>query len=341
MKNTMRAMCLVAAVAAAMLAGCATRTSASPGPASSAAVSGGPIERSTGIARSNGIDIAYKIVGPADGPPLLIIIGLGGQMSDEPDALTESFASAGFRTISFDNRDAGRSTHMDAAGAPDFAAIGEAMKAGKPVPVAYTLADMAKDSVGLLDALGIEKAHVLGGSMGGMIAQLVAANYPERVLSLTSLVSSSGNPEIPLGPAVAEMGIGDTLTGEARIAQKVKLFLLLGGTSFPQTEAELRKQIAAEEARASCGVCVARQSVATIPDSDRRAKLKTIKAPTAVISGTDDPIFPIAHGQDTAANIPGAQFWAIPGMGHLLPDPLVPVIVAIVGANAARSHSAR
>lgn len=152
-----------------------------------------------------GIDIAYRVIGPDSAPPLLVIQSVGGVMPTEPDALSEALSEAGFRVILYDNRDAGGSTRFDAAGLPDFAAIQQAMMTGAPPPVAYALDDLAGDAVGLMDALGIERAHVVGGSLGGLVAQIVAADHPDRVASLTLVSTSTGNPELPQAAPPAEM----------------------------------------------------------------------------------------------------------------------------------------
>jgi pimeloyl-ACP methyl ester carboxylesterase len=301
-------------------------------------------QRTAGQANANGIELAYESVGPTDAEAVLIIAGLGGYMSEEPDPLSEELARRGYRAIRFDNRDIGRSTKLEAAGPPpDYQTIVSAIAAGKPAPVAYTLEDMAKDAVGLLDALHIERAHIVGGSMGGMIAQLVAAEYPERTLSLTSIMSTSGNPELKLGPAVALLGasVGFQGTEEEMLDRKVQLFKTLQGPAYPTEESVLRERIRRDMRRVGYPVGVARQSAATVPNSDRREKLHQITTPTMIVHGEADPIFGVEHAKDQAANIPGAQLRIIPGMGHDLPPAVVPTVVDAIVALASQAHPAK
>lgn len=256
------------------------------------------MDQTGGRVRANGIEIAYQNFGPHDGEAVLLIPGVGNQMDVGPGPLARELVSRGYRVIEYDSRDAGASTHMDAAGMPDWNAIHAALIAGTRPPVAYTLGDLAADAVGLLDALGIDKAHIVGGSLGGMVAQTVAANHPEHTLSLTSISSSTGNPELEPGP---------------------------GSTSVA----------------ASLPPATARQGAAAAVAGDRRTQLRSITAPTVVIHGDADPMFPVAHGRDTAANIPAATLHIIAGMGHELPDSLVPVVADDIVVAATRSPGAR
>lgn len=298
------------------------------------------MNRWSATAQANGISIAWQAVGPLDGEVVLIIAGLGGQMTAAPDPLSEGLAARGFRAIRFDNRDIGLSTHLDAAGPPpDHEAILSAVAAGEPPPVAYTLQDMAADAIGLLDALGVEKAHIVGGSMGGMIGQIVAADYPDRVLSFASIMSTTGNPEIPLGPAIGLLTstVGADGTDEEILDRKVALFQALEGQAYRSDPKALREKLRLDLSRANDPLGVARQSAATVPDSDRRGKLTKITAPTVVIHGSDDPIFPPAHAEDQVAHIGGALLKIIQGMGHDLPAEVVPQVLDAVVANAARA----
>ncbi|KMK64641.1 putative hydrolase or acyltransferase of alpha/beta superfamily [Puniceibacterium sp. IMCC21224] len=291
----------------------------------------------SGIIHANGIDIAYQIDGPVDGMPLVFIVGLGGQMSNGLDATTAALVERGFRVVRFDNRDAGRSTHFSSAGAPPpLPDVIATMQAGQKSPVAYTILDMARDTIGLMDALGIQKAHIVGGSMGGMIAQTLVANFPDRAISLTSVSSTSVNPAIPYGPALAGMMSATTpaKTPQEQLDRQVAQFQAIEGSQYKEDPAILRARIRAQMSRSDDAFANARQNMAIIPYADRRAWLKTIKVPTLVIQGTDDPLYPPAHAQDQVANIPGAKLELIAGMGHTLPDALAGQFADLVAVHA-------
>ncbi|HSG89926.1 MAG TPA: alpha/beta fold hydrolase [Pseudomonadales bacterium] len=275
----------------------------------------------TAYADTGGARLAYETHGPADGPPLLLIRGLGTQMSEWPPALIEGLAQRGFHVVVFDNRDCGLSSgsEQDPAEGP-----------------AYGLADMADDCVGLLDHLGIGQAHVFGISMGGMIAQTLAIEHPHRLLSLISVMSSTGNPELPrpapeimkalLTPAPANK--------EAAIRQNAENRALFGSPAYPETEeARLAAARRAYE-RAFRPAGVARQYQAILADGSRVERLRHVNVPTLVVHGADDPLVPPAGGEDTARAIPGARLELIPGMGHNLPAGLVPRFVDLIDAFA-------
>jgi pimeloyl-ACP methyl ester carboxylesterase len=277
---------------------------------------------------------------------MLLIMGNGTQLTAWPAELIEELVKRGYRVVIYDNRDVGLSTKFDRAGVPDAKAVIEAKIAGKPSPLPYTLDDMAKDAVGLLDALGVKKAHVVGVSMGGMIAQLVAADHPEHVLSLTSIMSTSGNPEIPFPAdpkAMAKMPPADTEGDqEATIANAVKVVRVLAGPDYPPDEMRIRKIVVRSMNRSADRAGMARHNIVSAIGlfEDRRAKLKTIKVPTVVVHGAKDPIMSVEGGKDTAANIPGAELRIIPGMGHDLPIPLVGTIADAITAAASRATGA-
>ncbi len=278
-------------------------------------------------ANANGIEIEYDVTGPEGGEPLLLIMGLGAQMTRWPQALRDKLAAQGLRVIWFDNRDVGLSTKLDAAGLPDVRAIAEAVAKGQKPPVAYDLSDMAADAVGLLGALGIQRAHIVGASLGGMVAQLVAADHRERVLSLTSIMSSSGNRQLPppTPEAVAVLnnrGPDPKEDFEGFLEHSVKGAFAVGSPGYPPNPDEIKARARADFARAYFPAGFQRQYAAAMASPDRRPKLKTITAPTVVLHGADDPLVPLAAGQDTAANIPGAELVVIPGMGHDLPAAL-------------------
>ncbi|HEX7776197.1 MAG TPA: alpha/beta hydrolase [Parvibaculum sp.] len=294
--------------------------------------------------KANGITIEYESFGPADRETVLLIMGLGGQLTMWPVELCNELVARGYRAIRFDNRDVGLSTKFDAAGMPDMAAIFGAVMAGKAAPAPYSLDDMAKDAVGLLDALGIKKAHIAGASMGGMIAQLVAANHPERVLSLTSIMSTTGNAALPqakpevMGLLMAPAPEGDV---EAAIQRGIKVFQTIGSPGFPTDEKILREWFTRDVKRSNYPVGVARQMAAIMSNGDRREKLKKVKAPTVVLHGADDPLVPVDGGKDTAASIAGAELRIVPGMGHDFPIALVKTFADAITAAAARAGAAK
>jgi pimeloyl-ACP methyl ester carboxylesterase len=287
----------------------------------------------------NGVRIACQTGGPPEGAPVLVIMGLGGQMTDGPDALTSELHRRGFRSIRFDNRDAGRSTHLTEAGPPPaHHLIEEALSTGAPLPIPYTLMDMADDARGVLDALGIEQAHVAGGSMGGMIGTLLAAEHPERVASFAAIISTSGNPALPPGPAFAELArLGQPgVTEDEQLEYQWRLFEVLRGSAFAEDELTLRERLLSDRRRSSDPAGSARQSAAIMPYADRRPYLRRITAPTVIIQGGDDPMFPHAHGADMAANVRNARLVVIPGLGHELPDSAVPAVVDAIEDNIQR-----
>ena len=291
---------------------------------------------------ANGIAIEYESFGPESAEPILLIMGLGAQLTLWPVELCEALVARGFRVIRYDNRDVGLSTKFDAAGVPQLPAVIGAILSGQDPQVPYRLEDMATDAVGLLDALGIDRAHIVGASMGGMIAQLVAADYPERTLSLTSIMSSTGNPSLP--PATPEaMGVlmsrpqGADL--DALIEFGVRAARVIGSPAFPADETVLRARVRRDVERSNYPAGFARQMAAIYASGDRRAKLARITAPTTVIHGTADPLVPVDGGRDTAANIKGAELVEIDGMGHDLPLALIDRIADAVAAAAARAKT--
>jgi pimeloyl-ACP methyl ester carboxylesterase len=300
-----------------------------------------------GKAQANGITIAYECYGPEDRPAVLLIMGNGAQLTAWPAELIGELVKRGYRVIIYDNRDVGLSTRFDAAGVPDVQAVIEARLAGKPSPLPYTLDDMAKDAVGLLDALGVKKAHVVGVSMGGMIAQLVVANHPEHTLSLTSIMSTSGNPEVPFPArpeALAKMPPPTPGSDqEAIVANAVKMIRVLAGPVYPPDEKRVRDLVVRSMTRSADRAGMARHNALTALGmfEDRRPKLKTIKVPTVVVHGAEDPLISVEGGKDTAASIPGAELRIVPGMGHDLPIALVPRIADAITTAASGATGAR
>ncbi len=300
---------------------------------------------SQGLVKANGITIAYESYGPKDREAILLIMGYGAQLTSWPIELCDELVKRGYRVIIFDNRDIGLSTKLDGAGKPDIKALIQAKMAGKPVSLPYTLDDMAKDAVGLLDALDIKKAHVVGASMGGMIAQIVAVDHPEHTLSLTSIMSTSGNPEIPL-PAKPEVfanmppPLPEKADTETIVAHAIKLSQALGGPAYPTDEQRIRDIVIRTMKRGGNDRGgEARQNAAVVAGfyDDRRPKLKTLKIPAVIVHGAEDPLMSVEGGKDTAANIPGADLRIIPGMGHDLPIALVKTFADAITSAATRA----
>ncbi|HPU16400.1 MAG TPA: alpha/beta hydrolase [Polymorphobacter sp.] len=288
---------------------------------------------------ANGITLEYETFGSPSATPLLLVMGLGAQLTLWPIELCEALVARGYYVIRYDNRDVGLSTKFDAAGIPEVQAIIMAMMSGKPVNVPYTLHDMAADAMGLLDALGIAKAHIVGASMGGMIAQLIAADYPERTLSLTSIMSTTGNPTLP--PAKPEaMAVLTNRPPSPDLATMIDFGVaaarIVGSPGYPADEQRLRTRVKADFERSFAPTGFARHMAAVIATGDRRAKLANVTAPTLVIHGDADPLVPVEGGHDTAANIKGAELLIIPGMGHDLPVQLVEQIADAIAKVAAR-----
>ena len=292
---------------------------------------------------ANGISLHYDLRGPETGEPVLLIMGLGAQMTRWSNDFVGELASRGYRAIRYDNRDVGLSQKLDEAGAPDMTAVYTALMSGQKPNVPYLLSDMAADAVGLLDALGIDRAHIVGASMGGMIAQMVAAEHPQRTLSLTSIMSSTGNPALPPAKPEAMERLQsrgpdplhdlDAFLDHGLISSKV-----LGSPGYPVDEVELRAQLRSDYERSFYPVGFARQMAAIVASGDRRKALATITAPTVVIHGADDPLVPKDGGEDTAATIPGAELHLIPGMGHNLPAPLIVPVCDLIERATARAR---
>lgn len=291
--------------------------------------------------QANGINIEYESFGPQEAPPVLLIMGLGGQLTLWPIELCEALVARGFRVIRYDNRDIGLSTKFDHAGVPDMAALMMASFTGTKPDVAYTLDDMAADATGLLDALGIDRAHIVGASMGGMIAQMVAATYPERTLSLTSIMSTTGNPAIPPARPEAMAVLTNrpvTADPDALVAFLVKAARVIGSPAYPASEERLLTRVRADLQRSYSPTGYLRQMAAVVGGGDRRAKLSAITAPTLVIHGDADPLVSVEGGRDTAASIKGAELLIIPGMGHDLPLELVETIADAIAGVASRAR---
>jgi pimeloyl-ACP methyl ester carboxylesterase len=291
-------------------------------------------------ARANGIDIEYEEFGSPSGRPLLLIMGLGGQMILWREDFCAQLAARGHRVIRFDNRDVGKSARFDHLGVPDVTLAVTAALSRQPVSAPYLLRDMAADAAGLLAALHIDSAHVVGASMGGMIAQTMAIEHPARLRSLTSIMSTTGNPGLP--PPKAE-ALGALLAPpptnrEESIARAVWIFRTIGSPGFPFDEAEVRQLAARSYDRGFNPGGVVRQLAAILASGSRKEALRAVRVPTLVIHGKDDPLVSVQAGDETAAAVPGAQLLIIDGMGHDLPRPVWPRIIDAISALAERAE---
>ena len=287
-------------------------------------------------ARANGIDICYEIFGDAGAEPLLLIMGLGAQMIHWDDDFCRQLAARGFRVVRFDNRDIGKSSYM--AGGKRLTPL-ELLKLRFlkiPVAASYKLIDMARDTVGLMDVLGIKSAHLVGASMGGMIAQEIAISFPARVRSLTSIMSTTGNPKVPppTREASAMLMATPPATREEFFERFARTWKVLRVGSFPEDEARDRARAERTYARGLNPAGVGRQLRAVLASGSRAERLRTVKAPTLVIHGTVDPLIRPEGGKDTAASVPGAKLLMIEGMGHALPIPMWPQIIDAIDKHA-------
>jgi pimeloyl-ACP methyl ester carboxylesterase len=284
---------------------------------------------------ANGIDIEYESFGRESDPALLLIMGFGAQLILWPRAFCEGLAAKGFRVIRFDNRDAGKSTRLTNKGVPDVPRLLAQMAAGEPVAAPYLLSDMAADAVGLLDALGVERAHIVGASMGGMIAQLVAAEHPRRTKSLVSIMSTTGRRDLPQPKPEAMVALTQppaSTAREDRIAAETRLWTILASPGYPWADGELRALTEEQVDRIAYDPAgSARQMAAIFASPPRNDVLKNVHCPALVIHGADDPLVLVEGGKDTAASIPGCELAIIPGMAHSMPNALVPLLLKRVG----------
>ncbi|MEZ0091362.1 alpha/beta fold hydrolase [Streptacidiphilus sp. EB129] len=283
-------------------------------------------------ANAHGIELEYDTFGDPADPTMLLVMGLGAQMTAWPDGLCEAFAGHGFHVVRFDNRDAGLSSHLDHAPQPDLVAIMH----GDPSSAPYLISDMAQDAVWLLDALGVERAHVVGASLGGMIVQQLTVDHPDRVLSLCSIMSrpgdrASGRPS----PEAGQMLLRPRAQDRAGVvAARVESSRLIGSPDYPEDPAVLRVRHEASYDRSYRPDGFARQFAAVLASPDRTAGLRGVTVPTLVIHGLADPLIDHSGGEATAKAVPGAGLLLLPGMGHDLPQALWPTIATAVAGNA-------
>jgi len=289
---------------------------------------------------NTGIEIFYEEHGAADAPALLLVMGLGAQMTLWPDELVGALAGEGFRVIRYDNRDIGLSQKFEGHRAPSLPIQVLRKKIGFPARVPYTLKDMADDGIGLLSALGIDKAHVVGASMGGMIVQLMAIHHADRLLTMTSIMSTTGNGKLPqaeknaIGALTAPLKAMDE---ETLVAHGINIIRNIGSpdsAEFPFDEAAQRERVLANMRRSVYPAGLPRQLAAIIDDGDRTARLARVRTPTLVLHGEADPLVKLPGGEATAAAIPGARLVTYPGWGHDLPVKLIPRLTAEIAGHA-------
>jgi pimeloyl-ACP methyl ester carboxylesterase len=289
---------------------------------------------------ANGLGIEIDDQGLPDGEPLLLIMGLGMQLTGWPDEMVQLLVSRGFRVVRMDNRDTGLSQGFDHLGVPHMMPVMLRYALHRPIPAPYGIADMAADALGVLDALGIARAHVCGASMGGMIAQHLAARHPGRVKSLTLMMTTSGARRLPqprLKVRRALLSRPDGSDPAAVVAHLQRLLTLIGSPAYPAHPERLRERLQATVQRAWRPAGTARQIVAVVADGDRSPMLPLIQAPTRVIHGEADPLIPPEAGHDLVAKMPGAVPDFIPGMGHDLPLQLLPRFAEGIAENARRA----
>lgn len=295
-------------------------------------------------ATANGISIEYESFGDDRAPAMLLIMGLGTQLTGWPETFCKSLANCGYRVIRFDNRDIGLSTHLEGAPTPNIPLLAGLRMLRFSPSVPYTLDDMSEDAVGLLDALGIQRAHLVGASMGGMIAQLVAARFPERSLSLTSIMSTTGNRALPGADRRATRALlmkpHDPLNAESVIARNVRVRAAVQSPAYPKSHEELYQAAALAFERGGYKPAgVARQLAAAIVADDRRRLLRRIAVPSLVMHGDADPLVKLACGLDTAKHLRDAQLKVFPGMGHDFPEALLAAMVQQIHSTASRARA--
>ena len=285
---------------------------------------------------ANGLDIEYDTFGRESDPAILLIMGFAAQMTMWPTSLCEGLARRGFRVIRFDNRDVGKSTHLMDKGIPNVGGALAMLAMNQQASGApYLLDDMAADTVGVLDALDMKSAHIVGASMGGMIAQIVAARHPNRARSLVSIMSTTGRHGLPHGEpeAMAVLTLPPASDSrDDRIAAGFRIWRTIGSPGFRPTDEELRSVIEREVDRVPYEPTgAARQLMAILCSPPRNDILKTVRCPALVIHGADDPLIPVECGKDTASSIPGAELIVVPGMAHDFTDALLPVYLTYIG----------
>lgn len=293
--------------------------------------------------KANGITINYEDRGPADGKPLLLVNGYTSTMMSWPEALMDGLKARGFRVIRYDNRDVGKSEKLK--GIPAIADVVQALKTGTKADIPYQLSDMAADGMGLLDALGIKRAHIMGISMGGMIVQSMAINHPEKIISATSIMSTTGNPDLPKATDEAMAALQErpvSTDREAVLRHNMKGRRVYQSPAYPMSDEALYQKCATEYDHMYYPEGAARQYAAIVADGSRVDRLKNVRLPFLVIHGKADPLVTVEGGIDTAKHVAGAKLELIDGMGHDLPVELCPRYVELIAdlADSAERQAA-
>ena len=294
-------------------------------------------------ANVNNLRLEYETFGDPSHPAMLLVMGLGAQMVLWPDDLCRDLAAGGFHVVRFDNRDVGLSTMLNHHGRPKFVRTFLAARLGLNARVPYTLDDMARDAIGLCDHLGIERAHWVGASMGGMIVQVIGAKFPERAHSLGLIMTTSGDPNLPQAALKIQLRLIQKPPAndrEAQIRHSMKTWRLIGSPAYPLTDEVLRAKVERSYARNADRRGSARQLMAILAHGSRVPLLRRIQAPTLVVHGQQDPLVPVAAAHDLGKHIPGARVEIIPGMGHDLPPELVPQIGGLLVRHARNAQAA-
>lgn len=290
--------------------------------------------------QANGIELCYEERGPTDGEPLVLIMGLAAQMTLWPEALLEAYVAAGFRVIRFDNRDIGRSSAIDEplTGGPLGAML--KFRAGRQIPAPYTLHDMARDAAGLIEALGCGSAHVVGVSMGGMIAQLLAVDCPHQVRTLTLIMTSPNTPNLPMPDwRIIRLLSGSSVKArgeEAAVNRSMKMWQAIQSPTYPRQKEELMTRIRADYHRSYRPEGILRQMRAILATGDLASQARNIRVPTHIIHGADDRLVKPEAARRLAKLIPGSKLSLLSGMAHDLPEPLLDEIAGITADLAAQ-----
>lgn len=287
---------------------------------------------------ANGIELEYESFGDESGSPLLLVMGLGAQMLLWDESFCEMLAESGHFVVRYDNRDVGLSTKFEEHGVPDIMAM---MTGQSVVSPPYTIDDMAADGAGLIDALGLESAHICGASMGGMIVQTMAIQHRDQVRSMTSIMSTTGNPDLPAAEpaAAAALMAPPPKNREEAMDRSVAAAKVIGSPGFEMDEARVRERAGRMYDRCFLPAGQARQMAAIMKQPNRVPALQELDLPTLVVHGAADPLVPVAGGEDTAASIPGAEFMRIEGMGHDLPPAIHSELASAIRALTTRADA--
>ena len=289
--------------------------------------------------QANGITIEYDTFGSPENQALLLVMGLGTQMIGWRPEFCQGLADQGLYVIRYDNRDVGLSEKFGQLGAPDVIAMATAFASGQKPEAPYSLADMAADGIGLLDALSIDQAHICGASMGGMIVQTMAINAPHRIRSMTSIMSTTGNPDLPppTDEAMAALLLPGATEREAAVQRMIKIARAIGSPDYPAPEEELRERAGEAYDRCSYPEGATRHIAAIAAQENRKAALESLRVPALVIHGQADELVTVEGGIDTHEALTGSELMVIEGMGHDLPETLWPQIIDRIG-GLTRAH---